>query len=65
MMVENVRTMTQTLVLEKETKLSPRILELRQKIYTSDYLENAIQRMAHVISNKLMENPEELKLQES
>lgn len=55
---------TQTLVLEKteEKVLSPKILELRKKIHSEEYLDNAIQRIAQVISKKLVENPEELKL---
>ncbi len=61
-----ISTATTTMVLEKtsEKKLSPRLLELRKKIYTQEYLDNAIQRIAMVISRKLVENPEELKLQE-
>ena len=57
---------TTTLVLERtdERKLSPRILELREKIHNEEYLNNAIQRIAQVISKKLVENPEELKLRE-
>jgi len=57
---------TATLVLEKTSvdNLSPRILELRKKIHNKEYLENAIQRIAQVISNKLVENSEELKLRE-
>lgn len=59
-------TATATLVLEKtdDSNLSPRILELRQKIHSEEYLENAIQRIAQVISKKLVENPEELKLRD-
>ncbi|MCR4954868.1 MAG: hypothetical protein K6A43_12445 [Treponema sp.] len=59
-------TATATLVLEKtETaSLSPRILELRAKIHSEEYLDNAIQRIAQVISSKLVENPEELKLRD-
>lgn len=57
---------TTTLVLEKtcEEKLSPRLLELREKIHNEEYLNNAIQRIAQVISKKLVENPDELKLRE-
>lgn len=57
---------TATLVLEKteEVNLSPRILELRKKIQSEEYLDNAIQRIAQVISKKLMENPDELKLRD-
>ncbi|MCR5766079.1 MAG: hypothetical protein K6G09_08910 [Treponema sp.] len=64
-MVSSVSSST-TLVLEKteEQQLSPRILELRKKIYNEDYINNAIQRIAQVISNKLVENPEELKLRD-
>lgn len=64
-MVSSVSSST-TLVLEKteEEQLSPRILELRKKIYNEDYINNAIQRIAQVISNKLVENPEELKLRD-
>lgn len=60
------RKETVTLVLEKpeEQELSPRILELRKKIHSKEYLDSAIQRIAHVISTKLIENPEELKLQD-
>lgn len=54
-----------TLVLEKDDGgLSPRIIELRNKIHNSEYLENAIMRIAQVISNKLVENSEELRLRE-
>ena len=61
-----ISTATTTMVLEKtrDKTLSPRLLELRKKIYTQEYLDNAIQRIAMVISRKLVENPEELKLQE-
>ncbi len=53
-----------TLVLEKteEEELSPRILELRKKIKNSEYIDSAIMRIAQVISNKLMENSEELRI---
>ncbi|MCQ2582410.1 MAG: hypothetical protein MJ160_00740 [Treponema sp.] len=64
-MISGVTSGTATLVLEKEEdQLPPRILELRKKIHSEEYLENAIQRIAQVISGKLVENPEELKLQE-
>ena len=57
---------TTTLVLERtdERKLSPRILELREKIHNEEYLNNAIQRIAQKKKKKLVENPEELKLRE-
>ena len=55
---------TATMVLEKtdDVELSPRILELRKKIQSSEYIDNAIMRIAQVISNKLMENSDELKI---
>lgn len=59
-------TATATLVLDNNTEqqLSPRILELRKKIQNQDYLDNAIQRIAQVISNHLIDNPEELKFRD-
>lgn len=42
--------------------LSPKVIELKSKIHDEAYLNNAIQRIAQVISKKLVENPEELKL---
>ena len=55
---------TATLVLEKTEveELSPRILELRKKIKNSEYIDSAIMRIAQVISNKLMENSEEIRI---
>lgn len=49
------------IVLEKDQyKLSPRLLLLREKIHDEEYLNNAIQRIAQVISKKLVEDPDEL-----
>ena len=64
-MVSSVSSST-TLVLEKteEQQLSPRILELRKKIYNEDYINNAIQRIAQVISNHLIDDPDELKFRD-
>lgn len=42
--------------------LSPKVIELRSKIHDADYINNAIARIAQVISKKLVENLEELKL---
>ena len=42
--------------------LSPKVIELRSKIHDVDYMNNAISRIAQVISKKLVENLEELKL---
>lgn len=66
MIAGRTTTASNTLVLEREeTSIPPRLLELRQKIHSEEYLENAIQRIAQVISGKLVENPDELKLQDS
>lgn len=53
-------------ILEKDevAGLSPRILELRKKIHSQEYIDNAIQRIAQVISNHLIENPAELKFRD-
>jgi len=50
---------------EDEQKLSPRILELRKKIHDAEYLNDAVQRIAFVISQKLIDNPDELMLRET
>lgn len=65
-MISGASMGTATLVMEKttETDLPPRILELRKKIHSEEYLESAIQRIAQVISSKLVENSEELKLRD-
>ena len=55
-----------TLVLERTDSidLPPRILELRKKIQNQEYLDNAIQRIAQVISNHLIDDPDELKFRD-
>lgn len=66
-MITGVSTQqTATLILERNetVELSPRIIELREKIHSEEYLNSAIQRIAQVISKKLVENAEELKLRE-
>ncbi|MCR5289701.1 MAG: hypothetical protein K6E51_06900 [Treponema sp.] len=39
-----------------QTALPPRILELRTKIHDADYLDGAVQRIAQVLSDRLVEN---------
>lgn len=59
-MISNRRQAVNTMVLEKPQKcLDPRLLELRQKIHDQDYVNSAIQRIAQVISRKLVERPDE------
>ena len=55
-----------TLVLERTDTidLPPRISELRKKIQNQEYLDNAIQRIAQVISNHLIDDPDELKFRD-
>lgn len=54
-----------TLVLETERySISPRLLELREKIHDEEYVNNAIQRIAQVISKKLVEEPVELQFRD-
>lgn len=63
-MISNKKEAARTLVLEKEDSLSPRIMELRSKIYNEEYLNNAIQRIAQVISKKLVEDPSEFQFRD-
>ncbi|MEE3412018.1 MAG: hypothetical protein VZQ47_12625 [Treponema sp.] len=42
--------------------LPPRLLALREKIRDSSYLDNAINRIASVISRNMVDNPDELHL---
>ena len=42
--------------------LPPRLLALRAKIHDSSYLDNAINRIASVISRNIVDNPDELHL---
>ncbi|MBQ1628944.1 MAG: hypothetical protein II098_07280 [Treponema sp.] len=63
-MISERRDAVSTLVLEREECLSPRLLELREKIHDEDYLNNAIFRIAQVISRKLVEDPDELQFRD-
>lgn len=42
--------------------LPPRLLELRMKIHDANYLDNAINRIAYILSKNLIDNSEELQL---
>lgn len=42
--------------------LPPRLLELRTKIHDANYLDNAINRIAYILSKNLIDNSEELQL---
>lgn len=43
-------------------EISPRLLELRTKIHDVNYLDNAINRIAYILSKNLIDNSEELQL---
>ena len=42
--------------------LPPRLLELRTKIHDANYLDNAINRIAYILSKNLIDNSELLQL---
>lgn len=44
-----------------EEELSPKVLELRLKIHDENYINNAIQRIAVVLSRRIVEKPQNLK----
>jgi|WetSurMetagenome_2_1015567.scaffolds.fasta_scaffold1017335_2 hypothetical protein len=58
-MISGVKTATLVLEEKKEEKLPARVLELRKMIHDEEYIDNAIQRIAQVISRKLIENPDD------
>jgi hypothetical protein len=58
-MISGVKTTTLVLEKKKEEKLPARVLELRKKIHDEEYIDNAIQRIAQVISRKLIEDPDD------
>ncbi len=59
-MISARREAAATMVLERDECISPRLMELRRKIHDQEYVDNAIYRIAQVISRKLVEDPEEL-----
>ena len=38
---------------------SPRVMELRQKIHDAEYIDYAVQRIAQVLSRKIIEDSEQ------
>lgn len=64
-MISELRNTTETLVLDRtDDVFSLRLMELRVKIHDEDYVNNAIQRIAQVISRKLVEDPDEFLFRE-
>ncbi len=49
---------TATNAIVSTTQFSPRVLELRQKIHDSEYVDYAVQRIAQVLSRQLVEEEE-------
>lgn len=60
-MTSTTRFTSASIVLKSDNGVSPRILELRKKIHNREYIDNAVQRIAQVISKKLIDEPDELK----
>jgi hypothetical protein len=58
-MISGENTVTLVLQKEKEEGISARVLELRAKIKDKEYIDNAVQRIAQVISRKLIEDPDD------
>ena len=54
-----MNTLYSEVILEQET--SDRILELRKQILDENYIDNAIQRIALILSRQLVEKPKNLK----
>lgn len=44
-----------------EEELSPKVRELRLEIHDENYINNAIQRIAVVLSRRIVEKPQNLK----
>lgn len=64
-MISELKNATETLVLDRtDDVFSSRLMELRVKIHDEDYVNNAIQRIAQVISRKLVEDPNEFLFRE-
>lgn len=63
-MISTRKEVAGTIVLEREDVLSSRLAELRAKIHDEEYINNAIQRIAQVISKKLVEDPDELQFRD-
>lgn len=64
-MISELGKAAETLVVERnDDMISSRLLELRVKIHDENYVNNAIQRIAQVISRKLVEEPNEFLFRE-
>lgn len=57
--------MTSTKSVTFDGTFSPRVVELRKKIYDSEYLDYAVQRIAQVLSRKIVEDNEKQSMRRS
>ena len=51
--------MTSSKSVELDGTFSPRVMELRKKIHDAEYLDFAVQRIAQVLSRKIVEDNEQ------
>lgn len=51
--------MTSSKSVVSDGTFSPRVLELRKKIHDAEYLDFAVQRIAQVLSRKIVEDSEQ------
>ncbi|MBO6219237.1 MULTISPECIES: hypothetical protein [unclassified Treponema] len=51
--------MTSTKSVVLDGTFSPRVMELRKKIHDTEYLDYAVQRIAQVLSRKIVEDNEQ------
>ena len=51
--------MTSSKSVELDGTFSPRVMELRKKIHDAEYLDFAVQRIAQVLSRKIVEDSEQ------
>jgi hypothetical protein len=59
-MISGIKTAALILEKKEEKEILPaRVLELRAKIQDEEYIDNAIQRIAQVLSRKLIEDPDD------
>ncbi|MBP3710028.1 MAG: hypothetical protein J6I73_06475 [Treponema sp.] len=58
-MISSARTATLVLEKRREDNIPIRLLELRKKIQDAEYIDTAVQRIAQVISKRIIEAPED------
>ena len=58
-MISSARAATLVLEKRKEENIPIHLLELRKKIRDAEYIDTAVQRIAQVISKRIIEAPED------